>query len=313
MTGDAGLRSLHQNKGMSSFRKLSASLTKNNLIILALGIYAAAASSLFAQEQAPGPIEPPAEHSVRRVVGIAEPEAPPSLPPAQIIKAFSQKEDVYLSTRPQFAYRKAIRIQEFAPDGSPAGEYTATYDAARTSDGQIYEKAVASPQSTLEYLQLEPEEVQQLFRIPAFPVTTSQLAKYNVQYLGTEKVDEVDCYIFQASPKTLERQHPYFDGILWVDQKYLEVVKTYGKWITDLGEVHPPTLPFAMFETYRENVEGKYWFPNYTRSESTVKLKDRQIPVRFTVKWTNFKPFPAVTATPATAPTAPATKNPAKP
>ena len=119
----------------------------------------------------------------------------------------------------------------------------------------------------------------------------SQLSKYNLQFLGTEKVDEVDCYIFQANPKTLERQHPFFDGILWVDQKYLEVVKTYGKWITDLGEVHPPTLPFSMFETYRENVEGKYWFPNYTRSDSFVKLKDREVPIRFTVKWTEFKPF----------------------
>ena len=179
-------------------------------------------------------------------------------------------------------------------------------------EGKIYEKAIAAPQSTLEYLQLEPEEVQQLFRIPAFPITTSQLSKYNLQFLGTEKVDEVDCYIFQASPKTLDRQHPYFDGIMWVDQKYLEVVKTYGKWITDLGEVHPPTLPFAMFETYRENVEGKYWFPNYSRSESFVKLKEREVPVRFTVKWTNFKPFPAI-GTPSPTLAAPTAKDPAKP
>ncbi len=238
--------------------------------------------------------------------------APPSLPPAQIIKAFSQKEEEYLAARPQYSYRKSIRIQEFAPDGSPAGEYSATYDAERTSDGQIYEKGIAAPQSTLVYLQLEPEEVQKLFRIPAYPVTTGQLAKYSLQYLGTETVDEVDCYIFQVNPKTLDRQHPYFDGVLWIDQKYLEVVKTYGKWITDLGEVHPPTLPFSIFETYRENVDGKYWFPNYARSEGLVKLNDRDVPIRFTVKWTNFKPFGAGIVAPPTAPSAPA-KAPAKP
>jgi hypothetical protein len=299
---------------MSGFPKTLATELKDRCIFLALFSFICFSGNLLAQEQAPGPLTPPPEHSVRRVVGIAEPEAPPSLPPAQIIKAFSQKEEDYLAARPQFAYRKTIRIQEFAPDGSPAGEYTATYEAAKTTDGKIYEKAIASPQSTLEYLQLEPEEVQHLFRIPAFPVTSSQLAKYILQFLGTEKVDEVDCYIFQVNPKLLDRQHPYFDGIMWVDQKYLEVVKTYGKWVTDLGEVHPPTLPFSMFETYRENVEGKYWFPNYSRSESFVKLKERNVPIRLTVKWTNFKPFAAVAATPPpSAPAPPATNEPAKP
>jgi hypothetical protein len=68
--------------------------------------------------------------------------------------------------------------------------------------------------------------------------------------------------------------------------------------VTDLGELHPPTLPFSMFETFRENVQGKYWFPNYSRADGTYKLKDHDIPIRVTIKWTNFKPFPAVAASP---------------
>jgi hypothetical protein len=131
-------------------------------------------------------------------------------------------------------------------------------------------------------------------------------------------VDEIDCYIFQVSPKTLERQHALFDGVIWVDQKYLEVVKTYGRWVNDLGEVHPPTLPFAMFETYRENVDGKYWFPDYSRSDGTYKMKDRDIPIRVTIKWTDFKPFSAVqvapnSPTPPAQPSAPATPAVPKP
>jgi hypothetical protein len=257
-------------------------------------------SALQAQENAPGPLEPPPEHHVTRVVGVPQPEAPPSLPPAEIIQGFSKKEELYQAVRPQFAYRKSIRIQEFGPDGRPSGEYSATYDAVRSGDGKLYEKALAAPESTLVYLQFEPEEAQLLTRLPAYPVTANLLSRYNLQYLNTEKVDEVDCYIFQVSPKTLDRQHPLFDGIIWVDQKYLEVVKTYGKWVTDLGPVHPPSLPFGMFETYRENVEGKYWFPGYARADAAYKLKDRDIPIRVTIKWTNFKPFPPlpVTASP---------------
>ena len=265
-----------------------------------------AAARLPGQETGAGPLTaPPPEHDVKRVVGVPEPEAPPSLPPAQIIKGFSQKEDIYVTVRPQYSYRKTIRIQEFGPDGQPSGEYQATYEAGRTSDGKIYEKAISSPQSTLEYLQFEPDDVQRMFRAPEYPLTTSQLPKYVLQYLGTETVDEVECYIFQVHPKTLDRQHPYFDGVIWVDQKYLEVVKTYGKWVTDLGEYRPSSLPFSMFETYRENVDGKYWFPNYSRSEDVVKLKIRNVPVRVTVKWSNFKPFPASESPAAPAPAAP--------
>ncbi len=260
---------------------------------------------LSAQETGPGPLTAPPEHEVKRVIGVPEAEAPPSLPPAQIIKGFTQKEDIYFGARPQYSYRKTIRIQEFGPDGQPSGEYQASYEAGRASDGRIYERALASPQSTLEYLQFEPDDVQQLFRLPAYPVTTSQLPKYNLQYLGTEMVDEVDCYIFQVHPKTLDRQHPYFDGVIWVDQKYLEVVKTYGKWVTDLGEIHPSSLPFAMFETYRENVDGKYWFPDYSRAEDVVKLKNRNVPVRVTIKWSNFKPFPDAASSPAPSSTTP--------
>jgi hypothetical protein len=299
---------------MNILRTALPFLRKSALFFL-LVFSALAVQRALAQDDTPGPLAPPPEHSVRRVVGVAEPEAPPSLPPAQIIKNFAQKEDEYLAARPQFAYRKSIRIQEFAPNGAPTGEYTATYDALRTADGKTYEKAVSAPQSTLEALQFEPDDVQLLFRLPPFPLTTAQLSKYVLQFLGTEKVDEVDCYIFQANPKALERQHSYFDGVIWVDQKYLEVVKTYGKWITDLGEVHPPTLPFSMFETYRENVDGKYWFPNYSRSDATVKLNDRDVPVRVTIKWSNFKRFAAGLATPPpVAPTSPpSAKPPAKP
>lgn len=264
------------------------------LLVLIFALTLLSVPALFAQENAPGPLAPPPEHNVTRVVGVPKPEAPPALPPGEIIQGFSRKEEEFQAARPRFAYRKSIRIQEFGPDGNPAGEFSATYDAVRSADGQLYEKAIAAPESSLQYLQIEPEDAQLLTRIPAYPVTASQLSKYNLQYLNTERIDEVDCYIFQVSPKTLDRQRPLFDGVIWVDQKYLEVVKTYGQWVTDLGAIHPATLPFTMFETYRENVEGRYWFPDYSRAEGVYKMKDRDVPIRVTIKWTNFKPFPAV-------------------
>jgi hypothetical protein len=286
----------------------TVSVRLNTLKAVSLAVLAGffwSAPNATAQENPAGPQAPPPEHKIDRVIGAAQPEAPPNLPPAQIISTFTKKEDVYQAERPLYSYRRTVRIQEFGPDGKPAGEYNATYQAVRSSGGQLYEKALAAPESTLQYVQFEPDDAHYLGSVPAFPLTTDQLAKYNVKFLSSEKVDEIDCYIFEVHPKTLDRKHPLFDGILWVDQKYLEVVKTYGKWVTDLGPMRPGSLPFNMFETYRENVDGKYWFPNFSRSEDVYKLQGREVPVRVTIKWSDFKPFPPTEVPqPSTAPSA---------
>src|SRR6266851_1920332 len=129
---------------------------------------------------------------------------------------------------------------------------------------------------------------------PSLPLTSSQLVKYDLKYIGQEQVDEIDCYIFKVKPKALDRTHAYLDGLVWVDTKYLEVVKTYGRWVNELGDVRSATLPFTLFETYRENVDGKYWFPNYERSDDTLHLKEVSVPVRLVIKWTDFKVLPAM-------------------
>jgi hypothetical protein len=252
-----------------------------------------------------GPLTPPPEHDIHRVGTEPVPPAPPSVPPEEIIKRFSQKEDEYFAARAGYSYKKTVRLEEFGPDGKPSGQLSLVVEAKPGPDGKIYEKTVERPQSTLHYLEMGPEDFQALARMPAYPLTTNQLAKYDLKYLGKELVDEVSCYIFQVKPKTVERAHYYFDGIVWVDDAYLEVVKTYGKWVNDLGDMRSATMPFNIFETYRENVEGKYWLPNYMRSDDTINLKDLNVQVRLVIKWTDYKPLSAGTSPPAGQPPAP--------
>jgi len=280
---------------------------KRSSFVLRVAFFLALASVrgtlLYAQDTAQGPLAPPPEHRVTRVGNVSEPAAPPSLPEAEIVKHFSQKEDEYIVSRTGYSYRKTIRIQEFGPDGKPSGEFELVTQPGRDVDGKLVEKVVEKPRSTLQHLYLRSEDLQGLQRIPAFPLTSSQLAKYDLKYLGKEQVDEIECYIFQATPRMVERVKAYFDGIVWVDTKYLEVVKTYGRWVTDQGDMRTiPDLPFTLFETYRENVDGKYWFPNYSRSDGILNLKGLEIPVRMVIKWTDFKPLPSA----AQAPTPPA-------
>jgi hypothetical protein len=275
--------------------------------ILLLGAILSHGAPLPAQEVQQGPIAPPPpDHHVMRATNEPEPAAPPSLPEAEIIKRFSEKEDTFLAARTHYTYRKTIRIQEFGPDGQAAGEFVVVTQPARDVDGKFFEKVVEKPHSTLQHLYLRTEDLEGLQRVPAYQLTTGQLAKYDLKYLGKEQVDEVDCYLFQTKPKMVERTKAYFDGVVWVDAKYLEVVKTYGKWVTDLGDMHPlADLPFALFETYREFVDGKYWFPDYSRSDDILNQKGLEIPVRITIKWTDFKPMTAAATPPSLPPAQP--------
>jgi hypothetical protein len=277
-------------------------------------IFAAAASA-----QGSGPLTPPPAdtHNVHRVTTSDPAATPPPMPPAEIIKAFAEKEDQFIQARVRYGYKKTVKLTEFGPDGQPSGEYQMVMQTTIDDDGKVYERTVSKTQSSLQFIELQPGQLASAMRIPAYPLTTKQLAKYELRYVGDEKVDEIDCYIFEAKPKFLERGNALFQGVVWVDKQYLEVVKTYGKWVNDLGDVHGENLPFVNFETYRDNVEGKYWFPNYARSDDFLHLKDLTVPVRVVIKWTEMKPLQAGSAAgtagapPAQTPsTAPATAPP---
>jgi hypothetical protein len=291
-------------------------------VIVALCFLGSTQGPLRAQQPPEGPMEPPPEHRVARIANTPEPPEPPPVPTEEMIKRLALQEDSYLLARTHFTYRKTIRIQELGPDGKPAGEYVMVTQPSHEADGTAADRIVERPHSTLQYIQLESEDFDALNRMPAFPLTSGQLAKYNLKYLGQDQLDEISCYIFEVSPKVVERVHAFFKGIVWIDDKYLEVVKTYGTWVNDLGDLKSsPQLPFTLFETYREYVDGKYWFPTYARSDETLHLKDHDVPVRLVIKWTDFAPLGTNSAAPITKPaTVPATtgaptpaENPAAP
>src|ERR1700716_1922956 len=179
------------------------------------GVLGVGAAVFGPQGSSQGPMEAPAEHHVSRIGTEPEPPAPPSLPVEEIIRRFSQKEDEYLKSRPNYGFRKSVRIQEFGPDGSVIGEFLSVAQFQKLADGRVAIKTIEKPQSTLQGVYLAPEDLDALDRIPAYPLTSGQLAKYDLKFIGRELVDEVDCYIFQAKPKEVERAKAYFEGGVW--------------------------------------------------------------------------------------------------
>ena len=81
------------------------------------------------------------------------------------------------------------------------------------------------------HLILTPEDEQDLRNVQPFVLTTAEIPEYDIDYLGREKVDEIGCYVFSVKPKKMVQGKRYFEGQIWVDDRDLQIVKTYGKGV----------------------------------------------------------------------------------
>ena len=125
--------------------------------------------------------------------------------------------------------------------------------------------------------------------MPLFVLTSPEIANYNFKYVGQEKLDQLNTYIFQVKPKMLSRKRRFLEGVIWVDDQDFAIVKSYGKLVSELSG-NGTALPFTIFETYRENFQGKYWLPTYIRSDDFIKVPDEQdVPVRLVIRSKDFK------------------------
>ena len=217
----------------------------------------------------------------------------PQIAPEEIIRKFAEKEQEFQKARENYIYRQTVRIEVLELDGRRSGEeYFLVSDILFDNKGRRIEKVVRSPPSTLQRVILTPEDLHDIQNIFPFILTTSNVEKYNLTYLGKEKIDEIDSYVFDVSPKKVEKEERYFEGKIWVDDQDLQIVKTDGKTIYVVTKKNKDAR-FPRFETYRNNVDGKYWFPVYTKADDVLDFPGNKVRIREVVKYENYKRFEA--------------------
>jgi hypothetical protein len=209
----------------------------------------------------------------------------------EVIRKFAAKEAEFRAARDNYTYRQTVKLEVLDSGGNPTGEmWNEVDDIIFTPDGKRMEKVVYAPVSTLHQIILTPEDTKDLQHVQPFVLTTSDIPDYQVDYLGREKVDEIGCYTFSVKPKKLVLGQRYFEGEIWVDDRDLQIVKTYGKGVGVIKKSSDNQFP--KFETYREQVDGKYWFPTYTHADDTLHFKDGQnVHIRMTVRYQDYKKF----------------------
>ena len=217
---------------------------------------------------------------------------PPAIPVEQIVQKFGDRELEFRKERDNYTYTQTFVVQTIDMDGRPDGEYRMTSDILFTPDGKRYEKVISAPPPTLQRISLSQQDMDDLEHVQPFVLTSQELPKYDVKYIGREQVDELSTYVFDVGPKKIEKNQRYFQGRIWVDDKDLNIVKSDGKAVPDIIKKGNENV-FPRFETFRENIEGHYWFPTYTRSDDELRFSTGAVHIRMTVRYANYKRFGA--------------------
>ena len=292
---------------MFSSRKFSKGLTPLGLsILLALVLVAIAAaqdpgplpSAPASRVQAPPPPPPQNQsyHTSPPPQGIRSPgdnpvtKDPPAIPPDEIIKKFAAREAEFKLERDNYTYTQAFSIQTLDDDNRPDGEYRMTSDIVFTPEGKRFEKVTFAPANTLQRIMLSEQDLDDVRDVQPFVLTTTELPKYNVTYVGRQQVDELSTYVFDVAPKVIEKKQRYFQGRVWVDDKDMQIVMTDGKAVPDIISKNNENV-FPRFRTYRQNIEQGFWFPVYTRADDYLHFRSGDVHIRMTIRYSNYKRY----------------------
>src|SRR6185369_2690710 len=211
-----------------------------------------------------------------------------SLDIPKIIRAFTAKETEFRKALSEYAFKRDATIQTVGAAGEISGEYHRVSQFVFTDQNERFEKITYFPPPTLTELIFTQEDLDDLGGVQPFALEASKIDQYDFKFMGREQLDELHTYVFDVAPKVLPKKvsERRFEGRIWVDEEDLQIVKVRGKAVPQGNQ------RFPVFETYREQIDGRYWFPTYTSADDELVFpKGQVVHIRMTVRYTDYKRF----------------------
>jgi len=206
-------------------------------------------------------------------------------PVGEIIRRFADAESQNKIARNNYTFTQDVDFLKIGEAGSIVGRYRRTSDIVYDDLGNRFEKITFFPPPTTD--NITREDIQDFGGVQAFALTTEDLPKYNIDYVGKEKIDELNTYVFEVKPRQIRKGERYLEGRIWVDDQDLQIVKVAGQAVPQFDD-----NKFPHFESYRENIDGRYWFPTYSYADDVLEFKKGPpLHLRMTVRYTNYKKF----------------------
>jgi hypothetical protein len=208
----------------------------------------------------------------------------------EIIRRFSTKEKQFKEARDQYTYRQDVKVMTLDGD-TVDGTYQQVFDVSFDDKGHKVKNVVFAPQPTLQRIMMTEEDIDDIENRLPFVLTSDEIGEYDILYVGQQKQDELNTYVFDVAPKQIVGKKRYFQGRIWVDDHDFQIVETYGKAVPDIRKKKGQENLFPKFTTWREQIDGQYWFPTYTRAEDTLSFSLGDVKIREIIKYTNYRRF----------------------
>ena len=227
--------------------------------------------------------------------GPLDPSQPTGITVDAIIQQFAAKEKQFKIAREQYTYTQDVKVQTMDGD-TVDGEYHQVADVLFDDKGHRIEQVTFAPQSNLERVTMTQSDFDDIRNRLPFVLTSDDIGKYQILYVGKQREDELGTYVFDIAPKEIEKGERYFQGRIWVDDHDYQIVKTYGETVPQVHNFkHPEKENLSpKYTTWREQIDGRYWFPTYTYAEDTLHFSGNDdVKMRYIVRYKNYKQYGA--------------------
>lgn len=207
----------------------------------------------------------------------------------RIIKKFTANEADFRAALTNYVFNRSATVNIIGLGGQIAGTYRRDSFMALTPDGARFERVIFAPIATTPPGFVTPEDLEDLGGVTPFALEPSSVSQYNISYVGVERIDELNLYVFDVTPKVIpdpkKSKLRLFTGRVWVDVDDLMIVKSRGKAVPETKN-----NKFPIVETTREQIDGKYWFPSDARADDDLVFDDGNVTkIRMRVKYTDYK------------------------
>jgi len=207
----------------------------------------------------------------------------------RIVQKFTENEKQFRSALNEYIFSRTATVQTVGIGGNITGTFRRDSDMTFNGDGSRIEKITFFPVSSLTEISVTPEDLEDLGGVNPFALEPSSISLYDFNYVGKEKIDDLSLFVFDVTPKALpdpkKSKLRLFTGRVWVDDTDLMIVKSKGKAVPETKQ-----NKFPIVETWRENIDGKYWFPSYASSDDELVFDSGQVvKLKMRVKYFNYK------------------------
>jgi hypothetical protein len=208
--------------------------------------------------------------------------------PAEILAASAEKGKSLLAALREYTYYTDLTIQTVSQADTITGKFYRFSQISFDRDGKRQERILETTSTLPEEVHIGTNAANNLTQVYQFIVTPETMTDYEFSYVGRERLDELNTYVFDVQPKVKlpdpdKSNERYLQGRVWIDDQDMCVVKVAGHALPEQSAHRTPK-----FETFFQNVE-RFWFPAFVEADDSVRMGKYSTRVVVKVHFTSYR------------------------